>query len=424
MDSPDANRHSPRLPPEIVYEVLANLGDCNNHKKAEVLLDFMAASMVCHEWYHVARGFITEERISAPFRFGWMSILSETPHRFAALLRASRDLNLPYCAEVKCFTDIIIDEDPSGFRALTWEKVPPENHAALLAIMQLTKLKKLKLRLDPRFAQSSPERIRAREYLLRGLTERCPGIPSLLLHFRERYLGLSPRPDDPCLADLIRAMAPSLTTVVIAGEPDLLTAAALATLDLRSASFAWVSVRMVNAIVCNQRDLREVRLFNLTGPGTESLFARLGDVLEEITVGLRSLQSVPHESEPLQLAFESLVSRNKGLRILKISSTMTDSTLRAVARHCRDLEEISIKNCLDMTGVGVWDNATTPWPKLRRLHMANVGIVTEFVEQVVAACDALEHLALGERLSRDNRLVGVLEWHGFERHGESWDRKR
>ncbi|RUP44897.1 hypothetical protein BC936DRAFT_148884 [Jimgerdemannia flammicorona] len=417
------------------------------------LLDLMATSMVCQNWYNIARPMISDNDLEDLFHMSGLTFnYSKKLRRFATLLSTARQLGLPYCDTVKdfeiCLENFIGEpkhkkmESPeeSIFDLLLsrmtnkteecgeWDGLfdmlisskayEPDDHDALFAILRLTALKNLKLVIK---AEENSKHANKREQFFIQLKQLCSRIPGLQLYFPEKVCAGQARqpPWDPQLASLIQTMQSSLTVIEVNHEPDTFTRSALSACStVRDASFRFCNVQTAHTIVRGLPYLRRIELRSLYGQDAVALLEHLTstyDLIEEIDITATPYPRISPAEEPkLKIALETLVSRCQRLKRLCLGylSYMTEDILRAVARHCPDLEDLSLHHGPEITATGIWDDAT-PWPRIKYLFMTSSRIAPEFVHRLIEASDALVGVHLAITVGENRVVKEALERRGF-----------
>lgn len=436
---------SPTLPPEIIREIFLCLA--GGQVKRSVL-DLMAASMVCRNWYAEARAVIPQSCLQELFPHEYDNYhYGINLRRIASLLTSAHELGLPYCTEVTEFTVSLTDfvgpyeasldnENPRpNFVKKAYE---PEDHEALFTILKFISPTHLLVPLKVKDPQ--------RGQFFSRLTKHCGSVSQLQLLRSNNGSPLSPtvasleRPNKE-LIDLIEATRLSLRKLVIFQNLDAPTQAALTRCpNIQIVIFRGCSVCMADNMLRELwkfRTLRMVRARNLVGTGTESLLETLSNwctVLEDLIIINTPRGGLQADDIPrLATALELVVSRGRSLKRLELSQLiyMNEAVLRAVAIWCRDLEDLSLVSFSfrrpDATGADFWSESetVTPWPQLRRLRLP-ARLPHEFLERMLETCDELTEVKLWPTL-RTLRIWEILQHHGFEpknTFGMSWRREK
>ncbi|RUP49489.1 hypothetical protein BC936DRAFT_142390 [Jimgerdemannia flammicorona] len=426
------HRRERRLPPELLRKILNCFpSPYQTPLDEDAFLDLMAFSMVCYEWYNVARWLISDMVLKEHFP-RLINSSGEKLRRFAALLSTSRTLSLGYTTHL---TNSIITFD-----------IDLQDRDALFKIAGLGAPMRLRIIVEYSERRSSPSL--DRELFLSRLSQHCSHIPGLELYFPRKRGSNHVRPpsDSPHLANFVRSMHSTLSSININDEPDAMTRAALSSCpNVRVAAFRRCNPRSVWDMLCGSRNLREITLCRLFDPvgtgvedddsselggddddttmalsGTEILFKRLSFVCMNFEVlEITSMRSVAEETSRLAMALEILVSCSRRLKRLSLSRVqyVDQRVIQAVAQHCQELESLEVH----LTGVAImWDEVTPSWPRLRNLNLSADRFGPEFVEQIVGPCDALQMLRLKSTSVWNPREA--LERRGFRLVNGQWER--
>lgn len=438
-----------RLPPGVLQQVVANLNhlpqDLHSFDSSSIdaLLDMMAFSMVCRDWYAVSRPFIPDAWLAKPLDYMPIVRYGSQVRRLASLLSTSQQLGLAYCGEIELIdisvADFIEDENDITAKKAT----DPEDQEALFTILRLATQTGLSLNIPV----ITPNSNQQRGAFLSALAQHCATIHELKLYFPykwtipihddlaellqivrpsstppETHIIERPMPPaDPHLASLVHAMSPSLTSVSIQHEADATTLGVLSRCAcVRIASFDSCGVRLADDLLRELKGLSEVRLRSLFGDGTGRLLAGLESAREclEVLVLEESRVNSEREASACAVELELLVKKCERLRYLRASEVMymSDGVLRAAAHWCRGLERLEMSStcCVLVTGMGIWNDVMQPWPGLRKMDVTSRRVVPQFVERILLKCAGLEEAVLSPMLSEDANVRAALERGGFE----------
>ncbi|RUS28456.1 hypothetical protein BC938DRAFT_481863 [Jimgerdemannia flammicorona] len=435
---------SPSLPPEIIREILGHfdLSRCNpnsNHDESlrdpDVVLDLMAVSMVCREWYNVAHSMIPYKDLRDPFRPRNDAAHSiDQPwdlriQRFAALLVTAYKLDIPYHKPIRIL--------PVSLSTQADFKV----REAILGILRLTKPNRLQISVTEETSRITRSRVSERRRFLAAMAKHITSISHLEMVFpgpKGTRNARKPPADDPHLADLIEDMQPSLLTIQLRNNPDAKTQSALSSCTkVRSASFKCCEVRIAATILRGLSQLCDLYLSNMMGPGMEHLLMGLSSEcvqLETIHIAnTAQIQRIQSAEDTLRLAsaLQTLLARSERLKYLDLISLsyVNDDVLRTTAQSCRDLRSMIMSSYDDrtLTGAEVWTAETSPWLKLKYMCFPSHCLVPGFVEQLVKECPSLSGICLSKRFAEDPTATEMLERHGFQRRDgsmNSWKNER
>ncbi|RUS29102.1 hypothetical protein BC938DRAFT_481054 [Jimgerdemannia flammicorona] len=429
---------SPRLPPEVIREILSWF-DLTQHidgslQDLEVAFDLMSASMVCTEWYMVARAMIPDRNLTEPFddlfRCYKIAHYGSQLQRFAELLHNASKLGLPYCRNFATLNiwveDFIADSyDKLDEYRKTFMAFAPQDHAAQFQVLKLTRPTRLKLAVEEA-PRGTPKRMVDRERFFLHLRKHCINIRDLELSFPYRERKIDIPVVDAHLAGLVQSIKTSLSSLKVEYEPDAMTQVVLGNCtNIQEVSLSCCEGKTANTILTGLHNLTRVTLSGLESPGIDALLTNLAanacDRLTHLSIEKTPYRSVgQEEASKLALALELLVSRARRLQILNLSEVeyMNDGVLRAVAQSCHDLRffGLSLLGDGDRVGAGVWSHDTTPWPAIRDMFLSGDRIVPRFVEQVVAVrgFDSLQTVCVSTQLGDDPQLRETLESRGFK----------
>ncbi|RUS35016.1 hypothetical protein BC938DRAFT_476903 [Jimgerdemannia flammicorona] len=428
---------STRLPPEILHQIFSLYDLLSPLDYVDSVFDLLAASMVCREWYQAARPLIPDSHIRCPFTNQSSAKYLVRLRRFSSLLSTSQELGLPYCAEVNTIWIAVnaflgspfADNDDSD-RSPRDLYTAPEDRNALFKILDLTLPTGLELYVGITPKNHPPERLAARAHFLSQLHPYLANVCNLSLRFPPIK-----QPADVHLSNLVRAAQATLTRVTLLGVPDPLTHEALILCtNVRSAKIFGGDARATGRILCGWRGLRKVRLTWQQGRISDAIAGldAACSTLEDVYIAGRSLVGEAEASE-VTSALESVVSRCERLKYLEVGkvlmpslsfSYIDDAVLRALARGCRDLEQLTLTAGRGLTGAKMWDDVGKPrWPKLKCLEVENEMVVDEFVERVVLECEALEMVVVKVKMDNNSGVRRALEMRGFVGDGKGcWKR--
>lgn len=322
----------PRLPPEILYNIMNYLNDP---------LDVVAASLVCTQWYYTFHSDIRRLFSTTRQNFTWYLRNPPTRQRFAALLFTARQLGLPLCDAFETH-DLRLEAIHDIF-AISALKSPMEPDVMeLFTILDLTIATHLRITIYR--ASFVLPHLPVWQSLLYRL-QRMGGTVTAL----ELLLPWTPWTTkaqllcDDDLASIVHAARNSLQSVDLKHDPGSATMKALMCCqNVRAVRFSKVSPDLMWTLTNQWRSLREAEL-NLEHVSISAIVGTLclsATTLEKLC--LHGPEASTDEGDAVALMH--LLHQCRSLRkVCFIDLICVDNDLlRDLASSCQELDEVCV----------------------------------------------------------------------------------